>query len=293
MSAIDHQQQLESLPTGQPIVMGILNTTPDSFSDGGSWGTVDRAVAHAERMLEHGAHVIDVGGESSRPGAHPVERVEELNRVLPVIERLAGRCVLSIDTAKAEVAEAALEAGASIVNDITASLEDVAGSHGAGWIAMHMQGQPRTMQESPTYDDVVAEISEAMTDYVERGKRAGVTSVWVDPGYGFGKTTDHNLSLLRRVEAFSQIAPVVIGVSRKRFIGEVHALSVVGSSDIVAADDRIEGSVLAAVWSWANSANMVRTHDVRVTAVAAEFLGRWNGKGHGKPEAERQMGSRN
>ena len=118
--------------------MGILNTTPDSFSDGGSWGTVDRAVAHGEQMLADGAHIIDIGGESSRPGAEPVSQAEELERVIPVIERLAGRCVMSIDTAKAEVAEAALEAGALIVNDITASLEAVAGAHRAGWIAMHL-----------------------------------------------------------------------------------------------------------------------------------------------------------
>ena len=275
MSAIDHRQQLQSLPTGQPIVMGILNTTPDSFSDGGSWGTVDRAVAHGEQMLADGAHIIDIGGESSRPGAEPVSQAEELERVIPVIERLAGRCVMSIDTAKAEVAEAALEAGASIVNDITASLEAVAGAHRAGWIAMHMQGEPQTMQENPTYEDVVSEVAEAMTGYLTRGMNAGVEAVWVDPGFGFGKTTDHNLELLRNVQLLAEVAPLAIGVSRKRFIGDIHAHSVVESARIVAAEDRIEGSVLAAVWSWANSAHMVRTHDVRVTALAAQMLGKY------------------
>ena len=255
--------------------MGILNTTPDSFSDGGSWGTVDRAVAHGEQMLADGAHIIDIGGESSRPGAEPVSQAEELERVIPVIERLAGRCVMSIDTAKAEVAEAALEAGASIVNDITASLEAVAGAHSAGWIAMHMQGEPQTMQENPTYEDVVSEVAEAMTGYLTRGMNAGVEAVWVDPGFGFGKTTDHNLELLRNVQLLAEVAPLVIGVSRKRFIGDIHAHSVVESTRIVAAEDRIEGSVLAAVWSWANSAHMVRTHDVRVTALAAQMLGKY------------------
>lgn len=255
--------------------MGILNTTPDSFSDGGSWGTVDRAVAHGEQMLADGAHIIDIGGESSRPGAEPVSQAEELERVIPVIERLAGRCVMSIDTAKAEVAEAALEAGASIVNDITASLEAVAGAHRAGWIAMHMQGEPQTMQENPTYEDVVSEVAEAMTGYLTRGMNAGVEAVWVDPGFGFGKTTDHNLELLRNVQLLAEVAPLVIGVSRKRFIGDIHAHSVVESTRIVAAEDRIEGSVLAAVWSWANSAHMVRTHDVRVTALAAQMLGKY------------------
>ncbi len=264
------------LPLNRPIIMGILNTTPDSFSDGGSWGTVDRAVAHAEQMILDGADVIDVGGESSRPGAHPVESAEEAERVLPVISRLAGRCVMSIDTTKPEIAEAALAAGASIVNDISASLEEVAGAHGAGWIAMHMQGEPRTMQSNPTYDDVVSEVTSAFETYKDRAERAGVEQFWVDPGIGFGKTTNHNLTLLREIRSLSQIAPLVLGVSRKRFIGEVHGL--VNSADapdstgIVPANDRIEGSVLSAVWGWARSANMVRTHDVRVTAQAAQML---------------------
>ena len=306
MSAVDHASLLRELPSDQPLIMGVLNTTPDSFSDGGEWGTADRAVAQAERMLGHGAHVIDVGGESSRPGAHPVERTEELDRVLPVIERLAGRCVISIDTAKAEVAEAALSKGASIVNDITASLEDVAGSHSAGWIAMHMQGEPRTMQHNPAYDDVVREVAESLDEYRLRGERAGVEHLWVDPGFGFGKTTSHNLALLRDLallrgadgsEALGSTTPsttpLLIGVSRKRFLGEIHAtadseqnattgseLSAQGgeSEVLVDANDRIEGSVMAAVWSWANSAHMVRTHDVRVTGLAAAFLHRSNGK---------------
>jgi dihydropteroate synthase len=251
--------------------MGILNTTPDSFSDGGSWGTIDRAVRHAEQMLADGAHIIDIGGESSRPGAHPVERTEELRRVLPVIGHLAGRCIMSIDTTKVEVADAALEAGAHVVNDITASLEEVAGAHGAGWLAMHMQGEPRSMQDNPTYEDVVSEVREYLLDYTRRGEMAGVARMWVDPGFGFGKTTNHNLKLLRDMKMLTTVGQdIAIGVSRKRFIGQIHALS--DGIDSVDADDRLEGSVLAAVWSWREGAHIVRTHDVRATAAAAQLL---------------------
>lgn len=267
----DHRAGLKALEHPGPLVMGVLNTTPDSFSDGGSWGTIDRAVAHAEIMISEGAHLIDIGGESTRPGAHPVERTEELRRVLPVIERLAGRCVMSIDTAKADVADAALSAGAHVINDISASLEHVAGVHRAGWIAMHMQGEPRTMQENPIYDDVVAEVADSLAEYQRRGAAAGVERLWVDPGYGFGKTTNHNLTLLRDLEIMTTVGThIAIGVSRKRFIGQVHALS--DGVESVGTPDRLEGSVLAAVWSWQAGAHIVRAHDVRATAAAARLL---------------------
>lgn len=279
MRRVDHSAQLRSLPTDEPIVMGILNVTPDSFSDGGRSNTVDRAVANAEQMLVDGAHIIDIGGESSRPGAHPVSSPEELDRVLPVIERLAGRCVISIDTAKAEVADAALLAGASIVNDITASLEAVAGEHRAGWVAMHMQGSPQTMQSNPTYDDVVAEVFAELENYVARANDAGVDTVWVDPGFGFGKSDDHNLALLQMIGQASSRAPLLIGVSRKRTIGHIHAASQkTAESGQIPVDDRVEGSVLAAVWSWARQAHIVRTHDVRVTALAAQYLRKFERK---------------
>lgn len=270
----DHTAGLAALNRPGPLVMGILNATPDSFSDGGQWGTVDRAVAHAEQMILDGAHIIDIGGESSRPGAEPVTQDEELARVIPVIERLAGRCVLSIDTAKPEVADAALKAGVHVVNDITASLEEVAGHHSAGWIAMHMQGDPRTMQENPTYNDIFSDIKESLTDYVARGNRAGVTQIWVDPGIGFGKTINHNLNLLRDVKKMAIVgAELVIGVSRKRFVGEIHALSDHRPpKEVVDVADRLEGSVLTAVWSWWNGAHIVRAHDVRATAAAARLL---------------------
>lgn len=251
--------------------MGVLNTTPDSFSDGGRYGTIDRAVAQAEHMLKVGAHIIDIGGESSRPGAEPVSQVEELRRVLPVIESLSGRCVMSIDTAKPEVAEAALDAGAHIINDITSSLEQVAGQFGAGWMAMHMQGEPRSMQTAPAYDDVVAEVRDFLIDAVERGRKASVPKMWVDPGIGFGKTTEHNLSLLRDVGSVTSLGcDVVIGVSRKRFIGEIHAHSD-GTNDVPAID-RVEGSVVAAVRAWRAGVKIVRVHDVEPHARAAALL---------------------
>lgn len=270
----DHGGGLQALERPGPLVMGILNTTPDSFSDGGQWGSVDRAVAHAEQMLADGAHIIDIGGESSRPGAEPVSQDEELRRVIPVIEQLAGRCVMSIDTAKADVADAALSAGAHIVNDITASLCEVAGAHRAGWIAMHMSGTPQTMQENPVYDDVVDDVIASLTDYSERGSAAGVTKLWVDPGIGFGKSTNHNLNLLREVKRLTRVGPeLVIGVSRKRFVGQLHAISDrIEGRETTPVDDRLEGSVLAAVWSWCKGARTVRTHDVRSATIAARMI---------------------
>ncbi len=263
-------------------IMGILNTTPDSFSDGGRWGTVDRAVAQAERMLTDGADIIDIGGESSRPGADPVDEQEERRRVLPVIQRLAGRCVMSIDTAKPQVAEAALEAGASIVNDITASLEAVAGHFGAGWVAMHMQGEPRRMQHDPRYDDVVAEVRAFLDDAADRGERAGVGQLWLDPGIGFGKTTIHNLDLLRHLPALIELGtPVLVGVSRKRLTGLLHAAADSGEAldfsslddyDPVSPDDRLEASIWLAGWSWACGARIVRVHDVGPTAAARDYF---------------------
>lgn len=251
--------------------MGILNTTPDSFSDGGAWGTVDRAVAHAESMLSDGAHIIDVGGESSRPGAEPVSSTVELERVLPVIARLAGRCTISVDTRRADVADAALTAGAHIINDITASLEDVAANYGAGWIAMHMLGEPRSMQIDPTYDDVVADIRAELTDSARRGETAGVPKIWLDPGIGFGKTAKHNLNLLRDLKMLTTVGhEMAIGVSRKRFLGEIHALS--DGVDQVGVDDRLEASVFSAVWALTAGAQLVRVHDVRATALAVGLL---------------------
>ena len=242
--------------------MGVLNVTPDSFSDGGRWFDPDAAIAHGLRMVAEGADVIDVGGESTRPGAEPVPTDEELRRVAPVVEALAAHVRVSVDTRKAEVAEAGIEAGATLVNDVSASLGPVAAAAGVGWVAMHMQGDPRTMQEAPAYDDVVAEVRAFL---VERASSSGVDEVWIDPGIGFGKTLEHNLTLLRHLgELVATGYPVVVGTSRKAFLSRL-----TGGAEV---DDRVEASVATAAWSLSQGAAMVRVHDVRPTVRAARLL---------------------
>lgn len=259
-------------------VMGILNVTPDSFSDGGHHLTVDAAVAHGRRLAAEGAGVIDIGGESTRPGAEPVAVDTELDRVVPVVEALwsalvadgADHIELSVDTTKAAVARAAVAAGASIVNDVSASLEAVAADLGAGWIAMHAAGPSATMQDQPRYHDVRAEVADHLADAARRGTEAGVTRLWVDPGIGFGKTTEHNLALVGDLDRFTAIAPVVVGVSRKATIGAIHAES--DSVAAVGADDRLEGSLAMATWCAHLGAGMVRVHDVRATVHAVSVV---------------------
>ena len=244
--------------------MGVLNVTPDSFSDGGRWLDPGAAVAHGLRMVEEGADVVDVGGESTRPGADPVPVDEELRRVLPVVEALAPHVRVSIDTRKAEVAEAALGAGATLVNDVSASLAHVAAAAGSGvgWVAMHMQGDPRTMQREPVYADVVTEVRQFL---VERASNAGVDEVWIDPGIGFGKTMEHNLALLAHLDELVGTGfPVVVGTSRKSFLGRL-----TGNAPT---EDRLEASVATAAWALAQGAAMVRVHDVLPTVEAARLL---------------------
>jgi len=248
--------------------MGVLNVTPDSFSDGGRWADPDEAVVHGLRMVAEGADVVDVGGESTRPGADPVDVDEELRRVLPVVDALSPHVRVSIDTQKAEVAEAALEAGATLVNDVSASLAPVAAAAGAGWVAMHMQGDPRTMQTAPAYDDVVAEVRAFL---VERASSAGLDEVWIDPGIGFGKTLGHNLALLAHLgELVATGYPVLVGTSRKAFLGRLTATSEGVPAE---AHDRVEASVATATWALAQGAAMVRVHDVAPTVAAARLLG--------------------
>jgi dihydropteroate synthase len=203
------------------LVMGILNVTPDSFSDGGCFVDKAKAVDHALLMAADGADVIDIGGESTRPGADPVASDVELARVIPVIEALhaaAPGLELSVDTTKPDVATAAVAAGASLVNDVSASLHEVAADTGAGWIAMHRRGDAKTMQDEPVYDDVVSEVESELARYRDMAVQAGITDLWLDPGIGFGKTTEHNLSLLAATRRLCRLgAPIVIGVSRKRF----------------------------------------------------------------------------
>ncbi|HEX2274188.1 MAG TPA: dihydropteroate synthase [Acidimicrobiales bacterium] len=249
-------------------VMGVLNVTPDSFSDGGRWFDADAAVAHGLDMAAEGADVVDVGGESTRPGAAPVDEAEERRRVVPVIAALAPHVRVSVDTRKASVAEAALAAGATMVNDVSASLWEVAAEGGAGWVAMHMRGEPGTMQADPRYDDVVGEVRGFLVERADRAREAGVGEVWVDPGIGFGKTVRHNLLLLRHLGILVAAGyPVLVGTSRKSFLGRLTARG----GPVPPADDRLEGSLATAAWSLTQGAAMVRVHDVRPTVQLARL----------------------
>jgi dihydropteroate synthase len=257
--------------------MGVLNVTPDSFSDGGLFLDPAVAIAHGREMIAEGADVVDVGGESSRPGAAPVAVEVEVARVLPVIEVLASETRISIDTTKPEVARAAVAAGATLINDISASLHEVAAETGAGWVAMHMQGTPGTMQVAPRYRDVVADVVAYLAERVAVGRAAGIDEIWIDPGIGFGKTDEHNLALLRRLDRFVELgAPVVVGTSRKGFLGRLLGASDAGSLGAAVApapvDDRLEGSLATATWALVQGARMVRAHDVLATAQAVRVV---------------------
>lgn len=253
-------------------VMGILNVTPDSFSDGGYYLDVQRAVTHAKRMVEEGATLIDIGGESSRPGASPVSLDEELARVLPVIRAIVESVdvLISVDTYKAEVARQALAAGAHLVNDITALCADTAmasivAKMNAGLILMHMKGTPRTMQKAPQYDDVVSEVQASLQESIRTAEEQGVDPerIIIDPGIGFGKTTAHNLELLKRLAEFQTLnKPLLIGTSRKSFIGNVLGLPI---------SERLEGTAATVCWAIAHGADIVRVHDVKVNVRAARM----------------------
>ncbi|MBI3610967.1 MAG: dihydropteroate synthase [Nitrospirae bacterium] len=244
--------------------MGILNVTPDSFSDGSLFLKTEDAVRRAERMAEEGADLIDIGGESSRPGSDPVPMEEEIRRVVPVIERLAKRLPIpiSIDTTKAEVARRALSAGARIINDISAlrfdpEMAPLAAREGVPVVLMHMQGRPKDMQVQPVYTDVVREIIDFLEARIRLAEAAGIhrDRIIVDPGIGFGKTADHNLEILSRLEEFRSLeCPMLIGPSRKSFIGQVLGLPV---------EERIEGTAAAAAIGTFLGAAIIRVHDVR------------------------------
>ena len=246
------------------LVMGILNVTPDSFSDGGRFLDRATAVAHATRMVDDGADILDVGGESTRPGSTPVSADEELERVHPVIERLAElhpAVPISIDTRKTDVAAEALDAGATIVNDVSAGADpamfDLVRDREAAVVLMHMQGDPTTMQEAPHYDDVVGEVHEYLRQRIEAAELAGIDPerIAIDPGIGFGKDLDHNLELMHGVDALLDLGrPVLVGPSRKKFIGTILDLP---------EEERVEGTVGAVVWMLARGAHLVRVHDVK------------------------------
>ena len=258
----------------RPQVMGIVNVTPDSFSDGGAHDTTDAAVAHALRLVEEGADVLDIGGESTRPGAAEVEVEEELRRVVPVIERLAAQVAvpISIDSSKPEVMRAAVQAGAGMINDVYGLRRegalDAAAALGVPVVLMHMQGEPRSMQAAPQYDDVVGEVHRFLAERIFAAEMAGIPKqrIVVDPGFGFGKDTAHNLQLLAQFERFVELGvPVLAGLSRKRSIGELTG------RDVPA--DRVAGSVAAHLIAAQRGAAIVRVHDVAATVDALKV---WN-----------------
>jgi dihydropteroate synthase len=268
--------------------MGVLNVTPDSFSDGGRFLDPAAAIAHGLALVEEGADILDVGGESTRPGALPVGEQEELDRVLPVIAGLRAaqaRARISIDTSKAAVARAALAAGAEIVNDVSALRADpqmaaVLAESGAECCLMHMQGLPRTMQDDPRYDDVVADVRDFLAERVEFAVAAGVARerILIDPGIGFGKSEQHNLELLRRLGELAALGrPIVVGTSRKSFLGRIPA-RVRGVTEPLPPDQRLPGTIATNVLALERGASIFRVHDVALVRdalqVAADTLGR-------------------
>jgi dihydropteroate synthase len=249
-----------------PRVMGIVNATPDSFADGGAHATVEAAIAHGMKLAEEGADLLDIGGESTRPGAEDVPLEEELRRVIPVIEALATRLAIpiSIDTSKPEVMRAAVAAGAGMVNDVYALRRegalDAAAELGVPVVLMHMQGEPRTMQANPQYEDVVAEVHRFLAERIFAAEMAGIEKkrIVVDPGFGFGKNVQHNLQLLAQLQRFTELGvPVLAGLSRKKTIGELTGRDAPG--------ERVHGSVAAHLVAAQNGAAIVRVHDVAAT----------------------------
>jgi dihydropteroate synthase len=255
--------------------MGVVNVTPDSFSDGGRYLDHTAAVTHGRALAAQGADIVDIGGESTRPGAEPVPVADELERVLPVVEGLvAAGVAVSIDTRKAEVAEAAVNAGACLVNDVSATLAPVAAATGAGFVAMHMLGDPRTMQRDPAYDDVVAEVRDFLVERAEAAVAAGVPAaeVWIDPGIGFGKRLEHNMALLANLDELVATGfPVLVATSRKSMLGTLAARADRADGP-TATNDRIEGSLATATWALWRGAAMVRVHEVVETVRVVEAV---------------------
>jgi dihydropteroate synthase len=268
-----------------PLIMGVVNVTPDSFSDGGLFLDADAAVEHGLRLAGEGAAILDIGGESTRPGAEPVAEDEELRRVVPVLERLAhdGKARLSIDTTKPAVARAALAAGATLVNDVSAfrfepGMAGLVAETGAGCCLMHMLGEPRTMQQDPRYDEVVSDVKAFLEERLAFAVSEGIPEehVWLDPGIGFGKTVEHNLELLRRLDEIVAIGrPVVVGTSRKSFLGKL-----AGGRD---ERERLPGTIATNVLALERGASVFRVHDVAqnadALAVAAATVSRHVGEG--------------
>ena len=268
-----------ALRLDRPRVVGILNLTPDSFSDGGLYADTEAAVAHGLALAEQGADLLDVGGESTRPGAAAVPLEEELRRVIPVIEQLAARCALpiAVDTSKPEVMRAAVAAGAGMINDVYALRRegalDAAAAARVPVVLMHMQGEPRSMQDAPVYDDVVAEVHRFLAERIFVAEMAGIAKkhIVVDPGFGFGKNTQHNLQLLAQLQRFTELGvPVLAGLSRKKTIGELIARELTGRAE---PRERAAGSVAAHLIAAQRGAMLLRVHDVAATVDALKV---WN-----------------
>jgi dihydropteroate synthase len=263
----------KTLDLTRTVVMGVLNVTPDSFSDGGRFLALEAAVAHGLRLVEEGAAIIDIGGESTRPGASPVEVDEELRRVVPVVERLrkaAPQAIISVDTSKPEVIRETTAAGAGLINDVRALTEpgalEMAAASGCAVCLMHMQGDPRSMQKSPSYVDVVKEVKAFLAERAQACRAAGVSAdrLVIDPGFGFGKTLEHNVELLRRLpELAASGLPVLVGLSRKSIVGTLTGRS---------AGDRVYGSIALAVIATMKGAHIVRAHDVSATVDALKIV---------------------
>ncbi len=252
------------------LIMGILNVTPDSFSDGGLFNNLDAAVAQAKKMISDGADLIDVGGESSRPGSEPLTEKEELARILPVVTRLVDEISvpISIDTYKPVVADVCLKAGAHLINDITGltdpTMRKIAAENNVPVVIMHMQGTPKVMQQNPAYQDVLRDIKSFFQKQIVAAQKAGVQQIIIDPGIGFGKTVEHNLQILKHLESFKTLGcPILVGPSRKSFIGTITGLPV---------NERLEGTIAAVTVAVMNGAHIVRVHDVKECRRAIQIV---------------------
>ena len=259
---------------GSPLIMGILNATPDSFSDGGKFNTTKKATNHALKMIDDGADIIDIGGESTRPGSKQISLNEEINRTIPIIKslrKLNDSILISIDTSKSEVARQAMQEGADIINDVTSynndlNMPEIVREYDAGIILMHMQGSPENMQIDPSYDNVVGEVSEFLNKKILNSIESGIIkdSIIIDPGIGFGKNINQNLTLLKNLDKFTKVHPTLIGLSRKSFIGEI-----IGEKN---PKDRLAGSLGATAFSIIQGTHILRVHDVKETRDVCEIF---------------------
>jgi dihydropteroate synthase len=252
------------------LIMGILNVTPDSFSDGGLFDNVDTAIAHGKKMVSDGADLIDIGGESTRPGAAPLTEKEELGRISPVLTQLLHEVSvpISIDTYKPHVADTCLKAGAHLINDITGmtnpEMRKIVAKHNVPVVLMHMKGTPKTMQQNPAYQDLLGEITTFFQEQIHKTQKEGIQKIIIDPGIGFGKTVEHNLLVLKHLDVFKTLGcPICVGPSRKSFIGMITGLS---------AKERLEGTLAAVTIAIMNGANIVRVHDVKECKRAVQII---------------------